>query len=165
VVLLDPSDFLLLETRGKWKIPNQLRSERNPAALRASVEMLRSLFPDAIFRSITATYNCVGMVVASRRTWIDPEHLIRVLNEDGYRKLTRPEETDVGDVVIYQDDSGVPCHVAVVVRKNILLEGGPKELLTVLSKWGADGEYIHAASSVPALLGKPAAYWTDRRTP
>jgi len=50
------------------------------------------------------------------------------------------------------------------LRKNLLLAGGQEDLLTVLSKWGADGEYIHGASRVPAYLGTPAEYWTDRRT-
>ncbi|MGH7173459.1 MAG: DUF7689 domain-containing protein [Gemmataceae bacterium] len=164
VVLLQRSDSLLLQTRAKWRIPNELRPERHPAALKAAVELAHALVPDAILRSITATYNCVGMVVACRRTWVDPADLVRVLREDGYRKLKGPEESDVGDVVIYHDDNGEPCHVGLVLRKNLLLAGGQEDLLTVLSKWGADGEYIHGASRVPVFLGTPAEYWTDRRT-
>jgi hypothetical protein len=105
------------------------------------------------------------MVVADRRTWVDPGELIHVLRDDGYRTLNGPEESEVGDVVIYHDDNGVPCHVGLVLRKNLLLAGEPEELLTVLSKWGADGEYIRGASRVPVYLGTPAEYWTDRRTP
>ena len=163
MALPDPGNSLWLQSRSKGLIPNELRPERNPAALKASVELLRGLFPEARFRSITATYNCVGMIVASQRTWVDPADLIRVLREDGYRKLNGPEESDLGDVVIYHDDSGTPCHVGLVVRKNLLLAGGQEDLLTVLSKWGADGEYIHGASCVPIYLGTPAEYWTDRR--
>jgi hypothetical protein len=164
VVLLQRSDSLLLQTRAKWQIPNELRPEQHPAALKAAIELARGIVPEAILRSITATYNCVGMVVANRRTWVDPADLVRVLRDDGYRKLNGPEEGDVGDVVIYHDDNGIPCHVGLVVRKNLLLAGGQEELLTVLSKWGADGEYIHGASRVPIYLGTPAEYWTDRRT-
>lgn len=137
----------------------------NPAALRAAIELVRGIVPDAILRSITATYNCVGMVVASRRTWVDPGDLVRVLRDDGCRKLNGPEEADVGDVVIYHDGSGAPCHAGLVVRKNLLVPGGGEELLTVVSKWGADGEYIHGASRIPVYLGAPTEYWTDRRTP
>lgn len=129
------------------------------------MELAHGIIPDAVFRSITATYNCVGMVVASRRTWVDPADLVRVLRDDGYRKLNGPEESDVGDVVIYHDDNDAPCQVGLVVRKNLFVAGEGEELLTVLSKWGADGEYIHGASRVPVYLGPPAEYWTDRRTP
>jgi hypothetical protein len=104
------------------------------------------------------------MVVATRRTWVDPEHLARILKDDGYRRLPREEDTDLGDVVVYHDDEGSACHVGIVVRKNLLVPGGDQELLTVLSKWGADGEYIHAASRVPGYLGRPAEFWTDRRS-
>jgi hypothetical protein len=163
VVLLQRSDSLLLQTRARWQIPNELRPERNPAALRAAVEIVRGIAPDAILRSITATYNCVGMVVAARRTWVDPEHLVRILAEDGYRKLNGPNEAGLGDVVIYHDPQGAACHVGFVVRKKLLLSGGQEDPLTVLSKWGADGEYIHGASKVPLWLGTPAEYWSDRR--
>jgi hypothetical protein len=164
VVLLQRSDSLVLQTRAKWQIPNELRPERHPAALKAAIELIRGIFPDAILRSITATYNCVGLVVASRRTWVDPADLVRVLRDDGYQKLSGPEESEIGDVVIYHDDNGEPCHAGLVLRKNPLLAGGQEDLLTVVSKWGADGEYIHGASRVPVYLGTPAEYWTDRRT-
>jgi hypothetical protein len=126
---------------------------------------MKEMVPEAILRSITATYNCTGMVVASRRTWIDPEHLTRILRDDGYRQLHGPEETEPGDVVIYHDGEDEACHVGIVVRKNLLVPEENAEVLTVLSKWGADGEYIHAASRVPGYLGTPAEYWTDRRRP
>lgn len=165
MVLLPRSDSLVLETRARWQVPNELRPERNPAALRAAIELVRQIVPDAILRSITATYNCIGMVGASRRTWVDPADLVRVLRDDGYRKLNRPEESDVGDVVIYHDENGAPCHAGLVMRKNLLVPGSQDELLTVLSKWGADGEYLHGASRVPVYLGTPAEFRTDRRTP
>jgi hypothetical protein len=164
VVLLQRSDSLLLQTRAGWQIPNAVRPERNPAALKAAVEIAKSIIPEAILRSITATYNCVGLVVASRRTWVDPEHLVRVLREDGCRKLPGPEEADQGDVVIYHDQEGSPCHVALVVRKNLRVNG-QEDFLTVVSKWGADGEYIHGLTKLPGFLGKPTEFWTDRRTP
>jgi hypothetical protein len=67
-------------------------------------------------------------------------------------------------VVIYHDDNDAPCHVGLVLRKDLLLAGRQEDLLTVLSKWGADGEYIHGASRVPVYLRRPAEYGTDRRT-
>src|SRR5438132_1641386 len=140
---MERSDSILLQTRAKWVIPNEIRRERPAAALKASVDMMRELFPDAQLRSITATYNCVGLVAAARRVWVDPADLVKVLTDDGYKQLARPEETEHGDVVVYHDDDSEPCHVAIVLRKNLVIPGEQRDLLTVLSKWGADGEYIH----------------------
>jgi hypothetical protein len=154
---------LALESRARKPIRNEVRPDRPKAALDASAALFRGLFPDAILRSITATYNCVGMVVASRRTWVDTDGLIRVLQEDGYRRLADATQAELGDVVVYQDQQGEICHAGIVVRKNILVPGQQGDLLTVLSKWGADGEYIHGLSRLPALLGTAAQFWTDRR--
>jgi len=50
--------------------------------------------------------------------------------------------------------------------RNLLLANGQEDFLTVVSKWGADGEYIHGADKTPWIFsGKPAEYWTDRRKP
>lgn len=154
---------LLLETRKNWQIPNEMRQERHTEALRASVELFRKTHPDAQLRSITNLYNCVGMVVASRRTWVDPEDLHRVLGDDGYRMLRDESEVERGDIVVYRDDTGEVCHVGVVAGKNVLQTQGDQDALQVISKWGGDGEYFHGASNVPVFLGKPVEYWTDRK--
>ncbi|MCI0459536.1 MAG: hypothetical protein L0Z62_21515 [Gemmataceae bacterium] len=159
------SDSLRLQTRAKWDIPNELRLERPRVSLQAAVELAKQICPEAIFRSITNTYNCVGLVVAARRVWVDPEHLVRILTDDGYRRLRGAEEADRGDVVIYHDDHGEACHVGIVMWRNLIVPGETKDPLTILSKWGGDGEYIHEMSRVPGYLGQPAEYWTDRRTP
>jgi hypothetical protein len=161
---IERSDSLLLQTRAKWSVPNEIRKERPTAALRAAVELMHDLFPEAQVRSITGTYNCVGLVIAARRVWVDPEHLVKILKDDGYRQLQRPEDTDYGDIVVYHDADDQPCHAGIVLRKNLALEGDDRDLLTVVSKWGADGEYVHAATRLPSLLGRPAQYWTDRRS-
>jgi hypothetical protein len=38
--------------------------ERPAVALKAAVDLMEELFPEARLRSITSTYNCVGLVVA-----------------------------------------------------------------------------------------------------
>ena len=68
-------------------------------------------------------------------------------------------------LVIYRDEEGAVCHAGIVVRKNVLDPAGAEDPLTVLSKWGADGEYVHALTRLPALLGTPVEYWTGRREP
>jgi hypothetical protein len=160
---IERTDSLLVQTRAKWPIPNELRMERPIVALRAAVDLIHELFPEAQLRSITSTYNCVGLIVASRRVWVDPEHLLKVLKDDGYRMLQRAEHAEAGDVVVYHDADGDLCHVAIVVAKNLAVAGENRDILTVLSKWGADGEYAHDATKLPLLLGRPAQYWTDRR--
>jgi len=125
---------------------------------------MRELVPEAQLRSITSTYNCVGLAIATRRVWVDPEHLVKILEDDGYRQLQRSEDTEYGDVVVYHDSDDEPCHVGIILRKNLLITGDNWDLLTVVSKWGADGEYVHQATKLPSLLGRPAQYWTDRRS-
>lgn len=103
------------------------------------------------------------MVIACRRTWVEPEHLFRVLTDDGFRRLNGEAETLIGDVVIYRDMEQEISHIAIVIGKNLYNPEAPRDTLRVLSKWGADGEYEHDSTDVPELLGRPAEYWTDRR--
>jgi hypothetical protein len=74
--------------------------------------------PAARLRSITATYNCPGMVFASRRTCIDPMHLSRRLLDDGYRLLKPCEAARPGDVVVYKNKIKEPVHVGVAIEAN-----------------------------------------------
>ena len=90
--------------------------------------------------------------------------LPRILKDDGYRLRQRPEDAEAGDVVVYLDPDGEPCHVGLVVAKNLAIPGESRDVLTVLSKWGADGEYVHDLTKLPSLLGQPAQYGTDRRS-
>jgi hypothetical protein len=154
---------LALETRARKPVHNEIRLERPKAALDASVALFGSLFPNARLRSLTAVYNCIGMIVANRRVWVDPEDLIRVLREDGYRRLASAAEAEPGDVVAYHDRHGEVCHAGIVVARRVLVPGDDRDLLIVLSKWGADGEYVHASLELPGYLGAPEEFWTDRR--
>jgi hypothetical protein len=154
---------LALESRAQRPIDNEVRPERPKVALDASAALFKRLFPKAELRSLTAVYNCVGLVVASRRVWVDPDDLIRVLQEDGYRLLADVTQAELGDVVVYHDSKGTVCHAGIVVGKNVLVPGQQEDPLRVLSKWGADGEYVHDLSKLPAYLGTATQFWTDRR--
>jgi hypothetical protein len=134
-----------------------------PEGMADAVEDMKKLRPDADLRRITATYNCVGMVVASRRSWVTTEVLIKILVEDGFIQLSGPEAVAVGDVVVYHDDEGEVCHVGIVSEIKRVLIGAVGVKLRVLSKWGAFGEYFHDSDYVPDYLGQPQEYWTDRR--
>ena len=101
------------------------------------------------------------MLFANRRTAIKMELVRRILNEDGYRQITR-QKAGVGDAVLYCDDGDSVSHVGMIVSRPELArnELGP---MKVLSQWGRDGEYVHALEDVHPLLGSPREFWTDRR--
>jgi hypothetical protein len=104
------------------------------------------------------------MVVTHRRAWAFPENLLKILKDDGFNRLSGPEEAFIGDIVLYQADNGEIAHVGVLHEKILASSSRDTgDIWKVLSKWGADGEYIHDASYVPELLGKPTEYWTDRK--
>lgn len=157
------ADYLALETRKGSSIPNKKRPERGRDALVAAIELWKELLPEARLRSISAVYNCAGMVVASRRVWVDPENLAQIFKDDRFRQLKDFTEAEFGDIVVYRDDKGAAVHVGIVYDKN-LADKSP-DSLTVLSKWGGDGEYIHDMSYVPKVCGTPREIWTDRYRP
>lgn len=128
-------------------------------ALLAGVRLHRETVPVARLRSLTATYNCVGMVFASRRTWVEPEEIRKILADDGYRQIADTSAC-VGDVVLYTDDQGNLVHVGLVASVDIV---GSVRTINVMSKWGRDGEYIHPVQAVPHLCGRPSEFWTDRK--
>jgi len=162
--LLPGDPPLKIETRARWLIPNEVRRESAPVAQAASIEHWRAVRPNARPRSISATSNCLGMVVCSRRAWVDPCHLHKVFRDDGFRQLKGVAEVEVGDVVVYRDDAGDVSHVSIVAWKNLATDPiHPGDPLTVLSKWGGEGEYMHDMSDVPELLGRPVEFWTDRK--
>jgi len=163
--LLQPEQIpLKIETRRRWGIPNEYRMEQDPKQLRYGREMWEGSKPNLIFRSISAIYNCVGMVVTHRRAWAFPIDLRKILSDDGFRQLKGPEEAFVGDIVIYQAGGDEITHVGIVQQKNLIRDlRNPGDPLKVLSKWGAQGEYIHDMTDVPEVYGKPAEFWTDRR--
>lgn len=111
-------------------------------------------------RSRSSEYNCVGLVFASRRTWVDTDEVARILVEDGYTRIPL-FEAEPGDVVVYRDSHGELVHVAVLHSREPNLERATVAL-NVLSQWGSDGEYFHEAGDVFERLGQPTEAWTDR---
>ncbi len=150
---------LALHTKARRQIPNNLTKEKNEVARRASIDLWGDLLPNAVLRSITATYNCVGMVVAARRSHVTPEHLRMVLNDDDFSRIPRNQARE-GDVVVYFDGEEI-THVGIIVARDFVLADESCEW--VVSKWGDDGEYRHKIDEVPAVYGQPAEFWTDRK--
>jgi len=164
-VILDPGgprdpNALPLSTRRGTHISNLPRQECPPARLKGSIVQYSLDHPDAILRSITAVYNCLGLPFAARRTWIEPDHTRMILTEDGYTKLPGGDHAQVGDIVVYRH-ADEDAHVGVLIRIEDPLSMHRK--LFILSKWGLFGEYTHPIDEVPALFGQPHEFWTDRR--
>lgn len=105
----------------------------------------------------------MGLIFASRRTWIDPEVLNDILVDDEYIKLADIQEIQIGDIVVYKDrhDNSI-SHIGVVLQKEPVISKASWNIL-IMSQWGADGEYMHPMEEVPCCLGVPVEYWTDRR--
>lgn len=170
MILLDSQgEYLLgaslpLATKKGTQIPNERRREHAPIRLQAAKDTVIQNHPFARMRSLSATYNCMGMVFANRRTWIDTDHLQLILQEDNYRQ-TNVEDLQPGDVVVYRDELGYVKHVGLVSSIEVDLANLTEDerKVTVLSQWGADGEYFHPVDEVNKLLGNPTEYWTDRR--
>lgn len=156
-------ESLLLHTRNRWLIPNDVAPEKNPVCQRESINIWRERLPDAKLRSITAKYNCMGMVFASRRAHVWPEHFQKIREDDGYRLVEREGDVQIGDVVVYLDDGEV-THVGIIITKRGNIAEARFEF-EVMSKWGHDGEYIHPLMVVPSIFGKDVQFYTDRKLP
>jgi hypothetical protein len=158
----DDKNSIPLATRSGEFIPNVREREFLPQRLQAAAELWQESLPNAHLRSLTAVYNCMGMVFGCRRTFIDVKYLERILKEDNYRKLDSIRAAEIGDVAVYKND-GEAVHVGIVIEIERNLENATRTLV-ILSQWGQDGEWIHPQDCVPALFGQISEVWTDRRT-
>ena len=150
---------IALETSKRTRIPNEQFPERTPESMQAARHLITNGHPGRIPRSLSATYNCAGMVFANRRTSIDPEYVPAILADDGYAPV---ELADVsrGDVVVYADDHGDIAHVGIVIANELIF--GTRQVL-VLSQFGRDGEYFHRHNDVPDCYGKNIRFYSERR--
>jgi hypothetical protein len=151
-----------LATSRNQRIPNVRRRERAPEALREALRFVTEGHAGRQLRSLTATYNCIGMAFANRRTWIEPEHVPMILRDDGYARVETPAAVVPGDLVIYETAPAEISHVAVVISNSPNVQDG-SSTIRVLSQWGSDGEYFHDYQDVPLYLGKPVRFYTERR--
>ena len=155
--------------RSGWEIPQpsrrELEAERQPAAivrLRSVAlidEMTRGSRRQVKIRSLPLhRYNCVGLVFANRRAWIEIAHIYDILREDGYRRIPL-DQVDVGDVVVYNLADN-PMHVGMVTQVQNSLASIPN--IRVLSKWGSLAEVEHYVADVPQLCVRPSQYFSEK---
>jgi len=155
-------DSIPLATRNGWSIPNETRMERISISLKAGEQFWRDEHPDARLRSSTATYNCYGMVFASRRTWVDVEYIGKILKYDSYKRIDETE-IELGDIVVYRDEERDEItHVGIIADKMLIYKEGKWDLW-IMSKWGEAGEYIHRIDDVPDTYGNLYEFWSERR--
>jgi hypothetical protein len=162
----DRASLNLYTTSNQNRIENERPDqERSIEALRAARRYAKQTSPSATCRSLTAMYNCVGLVFASRRTVVDCKHLELILQDDGYRPVTR-EKIVEGDVVVYHR-ANEPQHVGIVFRleDRSPTRDGSIIQIWILSQWGEDGEYIHKLEEVPPIYGDVTRFWSERKEP
>jgi len=162
----DRASLNLFTTANRTRIENERPDQERPIeALRAARRYANQTSPTATCRSLTAMYNCVGLVFASRRTVVDCKHLEVILRDDGYRPIGREKAVE-GDIVVYLRNNE-PQHVGIVFRLQDLsfARDGSVIQVWILSQWGDDGEYLHKMQEVPVIYGDVTHFWTERTEP
>jgi hypothetical protein len=162
----DKASLPLATCKGRH-IPNVRREEFCPQRLRAIALIDKNTHKEALLRSYpTATYDCLGMAFACRRTCLGIDNiqatLSMIFDDDDFRELYDIQNVEIGDIIVYKK-SDVPTHVGVVISCELDAASARKDI-RILSKWGAHGEYIHDLCDVPILYGEPKSFWTERRS-
>jgi hypothetical protein len=148
--------------RSGWEIPQEYLEQFHLDKLEAGLmkirsQQLREWHPNAKIRSLSSyPYNCVGLVFASRRAVISIEQIYDILREDGFHAIPA-NELMVGDLVLYKYQHE-PAHVALVSY----ISTAPRSI-TVLSRWGLDGEFLHFMEDVPAIYGTASEFYSERK--
>lgn len=137
---------IVLETHLGRSIPNSIEPEPGERERRV-YDLLRNKCGQLWMnrKRPCGTYNCFGMVFASRRTAILDDGQIPqiplILQDDGYRQVTEAEALS-GDLVLYKNrETAQFWHVALIMRRETEMIGQP---LFALSKWNSTaGEDEH----------------------
>src|SRR5882724_10416355 len=150
----DRAALQLFTTANRSYIENERPDEeRAVEGLQAALRFAKAISPTAKCRSLTAMYNCLGLVFASRRTMVDCKHLDVILRDDGFSPIPKVQAME-GDVVVYRRN-GISQHVGIIyeLRDISLQHNGSQIEFWVLSQWGEDGEYLHKMGEVPTIYG------------
>ena len=104
----------------------------------------------------SGTYNCMGMVFASRRGAIDIDDFESLKTNDRIKQVPSGTLPQIGAIVAYRRE-GHYTHVGIVheIKNPLAL---PE--IIIISKWGNDApEYLHDVNSVPSIYGHDVEYW------
>lgn len=136
-----------MQTREKWDIPNSQSFDTTLWDER-QLEEHRRRHPHAVFRTgAIPIYNCHGLTFGARRAsiWETPA-ILRILGDDRYEEITRRDEVQPGDIILYVSaEDGDLEHSGIVVQAPC----PPLFVPRVWSKWGVGAEVIHAANNCP----------------
>ncbi len=157
-----PPEKFPIYARSGWKIPAVfLEKQRTQAEMEIKTHEFKKWRPQVTVRSTAIyPYNCVGMIFASRRAWIEIDYIYRILREDGYREISKGDVM-TGDVIVYTLN-GDPVHVGLVSQVSRPHPSSSALDIFVLSKWGLEAEMFHYFDDVPFYLGIPSRYYTER---
>jgi hypothetical protein len=118
-------------------IPLLMNEEQQHLTVAEELTLLKSLgLTQAVIRMGPAdpVTNCHGWVFAAGQYCVSGVWVRRILLENGYQRVDRP---DVGDLIVYQNDQGEVLHTGVVRAL------GLGDLVLVESKWSVWGRYLH----------------------
>lgn len=149
-----------LETRRGNTIPTFRAEPHPPVKMKAGDSMHRSSHPNIKLRSLDSSYNCIGMVFAFRRAWIEPCQVPKLLRDDEYQRVSR-QQTMPGDLVVYYHQDKI-SHMGIILGIERDLANAELNIL-VLSKWGYDGEYLHQERDVPRQYGNTLVYFSEKK--
>ena len=149
-----------LFARSGWEIPTDEMKSSMKHKMDYECDLFVQKFNVEIRSRSLYPYNCVGMVFAFRRAFIDPDHLERILVEDGYTQIS-DIEIKRGDIVLYSAGNSI-THVGLIYHFHYVHHSSTVPIVTVLSKWGPGPECLHEIRSVPETYGIPARYYTER---
>ena len=149
-----------LETRQGNTIPTFRAEPHPPDKMKAGDSIHRSSYPNIKLRSLDSSYNCIGMVFAFRRAWIEPCQVSKLLEDDEYQVVSR-QHTMPGDLVVYYRQDKI-CHMGIIFGIEQDVANAELNIL-VLSKWGYDGEYLHQERDVPIQYGNTLVYFSEKK--
>lgn len=163
-ILVPGSDIgIRLETRSGNRIPTLRPDPMVRDAVEEGDRIHRSEFPNIETRSLDSSYNCVGMVFAFRRAWVETEHVVSLLEDDEYHEVSRRDSMP-GDLIVYYADEHRERvkHVGIIIEKSKDIKIADWAI-RVISKWGRMGEYLHCEKDVPILFGTTCVYYSERK--
>lgn len=121
--------------------------------------------PGVRTRSLSATYNCYGMVFAVRRTYIkDDVDAQMILDDDEFNTVRDMKDVRPGDLIVYRDAPKDKInHIGLVTKIAPRVGADPGWDIEILSQWGETGEYFHRPEQVPAVYGTYQEYVSERK--
>jgi hypothetical protein len=106
ILLGNTQSSIVLQTRLGNPIENTIEAEPGEHGHRKFQRLIEKFGARWEVRCLArGRYNCAGLVFANRRTSIfDPQLYMKILNDDGYRRLASVGQASPGDVVTYVDN-------------------------------------------------------------